>query len=345
VPLALLVLLAVFATAVAALLPVGVGLLAVVGGVAAVMLLSHLTDMAQYTINVVTLIGLGVAIDYSLFIVTRYRDELARGAGARGRAGGGGLHRRSRGRLLGAGGRHRPRRAALLPPLVPLRHGARPARSSSAGGDRGAELPPGAAATLGTGITAASSLRAARRTGVWRAIAHAVMARPVLVLFRRWRFVLVLGAPFARLRMAAADMRVLPRNVEARRGHELLRAELPSEAANRIVVAVRFPDAPALCAPSGSGALRPVAPHRRHADGAQGREHRRSRPSIGRGGYQTLYRLPRGCCRRASGSRCARRSGETTVVLAAISDAPPPATRPAPVVKRHPRRPPVGDGR
>src|SRR5262249_5610392 len=81
VPLALGVLLAVFGTLVAALLPIGVGGLAVVGGLAAVLALSHATEMAQYTVNVVTLIGLGVAIDYSLFIVSRYRDELARGAG------------------------------------------------------------------------------------------------------------------------------------------------------------------------------------------------------------------------------------------------------------------------
>ena len=70
----------VFRTWVAAALPVGVGAMAVTTGVAGVLLLSHVTMMAQYTINVVTLIGLGVAIDYSLFIVSRFRDELGAGA-------------------------------------------------------------------------------------------------------------------------------------------------------------------------------------------------------------------------------------------------------------------------
>ncbi|HSP19614.1 MAG TPA: MMPL family transporter, partial [Myxococcaceae bacterium] len=79
-PLALVVLLSVFRTLVAALLPIVVGGLAVVAGVAAVLALSHVLDMAQYTINVVTLIGLGVAIDYSLFIVSRFRAELHGGA-------------------------------------------------------------------------------------------------------------------------------------------------------------------------------------------------------------------------------------------------------------------------
>jgi putative drug exporter of the RND superfamily len=78
-PLALFVLLWVFRTAVAAALPVGIGALSVAGGIAIVLALSHVTDIAQYTINVCSLIGLGVAIDYSLFTVSRYREELAHG--------------------------------------------------------------------------------------------------------------------------------------------------------------------------------------------------------------------------------------------------------------------------
>src|SRR5690606_18671736 len=78
-PLALLVLLWVFRTGVAAMLPVGVGGLAVLGGIAIVFGLSHVADISQYTINVCSLIGLGVAIDYSLFTVARYREELSLG--------------------------------------------------------------------------------------------------------------------------------------------------------------------------------------------------------------------------------------------------------------------------
>ena len=39
-----------------------------------------MTEVSQYSLNVVTLIGLGVAIDYSLFVVNRFREELRRGA-------------------------------------------------------------------------------------------------------------------------------------------------------------------------------------------------------------------------------------------------------------------------
>ena len=79
IPLALVVLLFVFRTVAAATLPVGIGGLAVVGGIAVVTALSHVMDIAQYTINVCSLIGTGVAIDYSLFIVSRHREELATG--------------------------------------------------------------------------------------------------------------------------------------------------------------------------------------------------------------------------------------------------------------------------
>src|SRR5450759_2272182 len=78
-PLTLLLLVLIFAAVVAALLPLGVGLLAIVGGFGGTVFLAHFTDVSQYATNVVTLIGLGVAIDYSLFIVNRFRDELAAG--------------------------------------------------------------------------------------------------------------------------------------------------------------------------------------------------------------------------------------------------------------------------
>jgi len=71
-------LLIVFGTLISMLLPLGVGGFAVVGGLAGVGLLAHVTNVSTYAQNIVTLIGLGVAIDYSLFIVNRFREELPR---------------------------------------------------------------------------------------------------------------------------------------------------------------------------------------------------------------------------------------------------------------------------
>src|SRR5437899_9711238 len=72
-------LLIVFATVISMLLPLGVGGLAVVGGLAGVGVLARFTDVSTYSTNIVTLIGLGVAIDYSLFIVNRFREEMSAG--------------------------------------------------------------------------------------------------------------------------------------------------------------------------------------------------------------------------------------------------------------------------
>src|SRR5437588_5124305 len=81
-PLALVLLLVVFGSIVAALVPLGVGVLAVIGGIAGMFLVARVTDVSVYALNVVTLIGLGVAIDYSLFITNRFREEMRRGKSA-----------------------------------------------------------------------------------------------------------------------------------------------------------------------------------------------------------------------------------------------------------------------
>ena len=80
IPAALILLVIVFGSLVAALLCLGVGLVAVAGGLAAMYALTHVTDVSTYALNVVVILGLGVAIDYSLFIVSRFREELRRQA-------------------------------------------------------------------------------------------------------------------------------------------------------------------------------------------------------------------------------------------------------------------------
>ncbi len=78
-PLSLLILLIVFGTVVAALLPIGIAVLTVLSAMGITIWLSNVSDVTQYAVNIITLIGIGVSIDYSLFIVNRFREEIGRG--------------------------------------------------------------------------------------------------------------------------------------------------------------------------------------------------------------------------------------------------------------------------
>jgi RND superfamily putative drug exporter len=253
-PLALFLLLLVFGTVVAALLPLGVGILAVVGGVAATFALSHVTDVSQYALNIVTLIGLGVAIDYSLFIVNRFREELARGrtiddAIARtmetaGRAilfsgvtvaiGLAGMFF-YQGTFLASMGY-----AGALVVAVAVLYGL--------------TFLPAVLSILGPRVNSLrpSDLwrRALRRParvartgpGLWHALAIAVMRRPVLVLLPVLAFILLAGSPFLRLRLANGDVDMLPPSAESRAAYHLLLDKFPGQDLNRFDVVVRYTD-------------------------------------------------------------------------------------------------------
>jgi RND superfamily putative drug exporter len=78
-PLATVVLILAFGALVAALLPILIGMFAITCSLALVQLAAALVPMSVFVLNIVTMIGLGVGIDYSLLIVTRFREELNRG--------------------------------------------------------------------------------------------------------------------------------------------------------------------------------------------------------------------------------------------------------------------------
>jgi uncharacterized membrane protein YdfJ with MMPL/SSD domain len=253
-PLALLVLLVVFRTVTAATLPVGVGGLAVVGGVAIVTALSRVTDMAQYTINVCSLIGTGVAIDYSLFLVSRYREEVAAGRDLRDalqRAMG------TAGRVVCFSG------IAVATGLSGLLFfdgsylyamGIGGIVVVALGVVFALTFLPALLAVLGPRIGTGGLPRHQGPGGLWHRTAVRVMRRPLAFLLPTLGLLLFMGAPFLHLRLAAADVRVLPDEVEARHGYELLRVHFPDQAANRIAVAVRFPSSPMM--PGNAAAIR-----------------------------------------------------------------------------------------
>jgi uncharacterized membrane protein YdfJ with MMPL/SSD domain len=248
-PVALLILLLVFRTAVAAVLPVGVGGLAVAGGLAIVLGVSGHTDIAQYTVNVSSLLGLGLAIDYSLFTVSRYREELAAGhdypealSRAVGRAG----------RVVAFSGLAVSTGLAGLlffdgSYLVAIGMGG--AIVVVLAVTFALTFLPALLAVLGPWIHAGRlpGSREDRPPGVlWHRLATWVMRRPVAVLVPTLAALLLMGVPFLHVRLAAGDVRELSADVEARRGYESLVRDFPDAAMTRVVVAVRFPSAPAL---------------------------------------------------------------------------------------------------
>ena len=76
-PVVVLLALLIFGSLVAASMPALVGLLAMVGALALVRVIAQFTEVSIFSVNVISLLGIGLAIDYALFVISRFREELA----------------------------------------------------------------------------------------------------------------------------------------------------------------------------------------------------------------------------------------------------------------------------
>jgi len=244
IPLSVIFLLLVFGTLVAALLPVGVGGAAVVAGVAGTLFLARFTDVSTYAINIVTLVGLGVAIDYSLLIVNRFREELLAGAGIEaaiersmataGRAvtfSGLTVAIGLAGMLfypgtflvsMGVAGSIVVAMAVifaltLLPSLLTLTGGA----------VNRARIPW--FGNLGGG-------------GFWKSMAGWVMKRPLLVLLPTLALILLAASPFAQIKIANGDEHMLPPQAVSLQGADLLAKDFPGQDQNTFTVIAYYRD-------------------------------------------------------------------------------------------------------
>jgi len=239
-PIVFILCLLIFGSVVSALMPTLVGSVAVFGAFAIVRLMTMATDVSIFSINVITLLGMGLAIDYSLFVVSRFREELARQPGTdrehvnaavsatMATAGrtvlfSGLIVAASLSSLLifpqnflrsmGFGGVAAVLVAmtaaltvlpALLTVLGPrVEAGRMPWRRGSR------------ARVATTGQSAAGDL-ASRSHGAWARLAHSVMRRPVAYLVVITMALMVLGAPFLSARWGSVDERVLPATAASR---------------------------------------------------------------------------------------------------------------------------------
>ena len=245
-PLAFILLLVVFGSAAAALLTLGVGVLVIVAGLGATFALARAIDVSQYALNIVTLIGLGVAIDYSLFIVSRFREELAHGTKVEDAVG---VALATAGRaILFSGITVAIGLAGMLfyPGTFLVSLGVSGSLVVAAAVLYALTFLPALLSILGPRVGAwrLPLPRGRSGAGVWHSIATTVMRRPVLVLVPTVALIAIAASPFVQLRLASADATILPPTIESRRGFDVLVNEFPGQDQSTITVVARFPDDP-----------------------------------------------------------------------------------------------------
>jgi uncharacterized membrane protein YdfJ with MMPL/SSD domain len=249
-PLLFLLSLLFFRSLVAALLPLLVGVLAIVGTFLMLRVASELTPVSIFSLNVVTGLGLGLAIDYSLFIVSRYREEIARtGAGAEAIR-----------RTLATAGRTvlfssltvAGAMAALL--VFPQRF----LYSMGLGGMFVALIAatialvvlPAVLGLLGRRVDALAPAFLGRRAerdarplqqGFWYRLSRLVQRFPGRIAVASAALLIALGIPFLGSQYTTVDAQVLPTSASARQVDDTLRAHFPP-----------FRDTPVTLAVSGS---------------------------------------------------------------------------------------------
>ncbi|MFC4910245.1 MMPL family transporter [Actinomadura gamaensis] len=218
-PLLAVLLVVVFGSLVAASLPLAVGGLVALGSFAVLRAVTFFTDVSTFSINVVTILGLGLAIDYGLLMVTRFRDEL--------RADPGDLDGAVARTVATAG-----RTVAVSGLLVAVSFAGLtifPSRFLGSMGYAGAAVVVFAVAGSLTVLPAllrfaghrVNALRVplprTRRPGErWYRAAHLVMRRPLLSTVGLVAVLLALGAPFLGVNWARPGDWVLPANADAR---------------------------------------------------------------------------------------------------------------------------------
>ncbi len=258
-PFAALALLLVFRSVIAAALPAAVGGCSVVVSLALLYVFARLSPVSVFALNITTLFGLGLGVDYSLFMVSRFREELARGhdvADAVGRT----MTTAGRAVFFSGLAVSIGLLGLVLFPLNML-------RSVGLGGMvtvalsilAAISLLPALLGILGHRVNALPvRLPRVRRvrgsggngtpreleSGFWHRLATGVMRHPVAVLLPVLGTLLLLGVPFLSVRLAAPDASILPTSVKSRAAYDMLTQRFDQSATSPIVIAVRTQGSP-----------------------------------------------------------------------------------------------------
>lgn len=247
-PLLFLLSLLVFRSAVSALLPLAVGGATILLAFLAIRLINaHVNPMSIYALNLINGLGLGLAIDYSLFMVSRFREELAAG---RSREEALAVTMRTAGHVVFFSA---VTVAAALAALIVFRQ--RFLYSMGVGGALCALIAAGVSLTLlpallgalGERVNAGGPRRwkeaiareaAGERSGFWYRHSQRVMRRPVPYAVGAAVLLIALGLPFLRIEFTGVDASVLPKQQSARVVDDAIKREFPPSETSPVYVAV-----------------------------------------------------------------------------------------------------------
>jgi uncharacterized membrane protein YdfJ with MMPL/SSD domain len=273
-PLILLLSLLFFRSLVAAALPPLLGGLAILGTFLALRVISGFVDLSVFALNLTTGLGLGLAIDYSLFMVSRYREEAARS----------GFGPEALKRTLRSAGRTIAFSAltvaaavaslAIFPQRFLYSMGIAGAAVTLIAAGLALTVLPALLAALGPRVNALSLRRLRRaaerdarpeQAGFWYRLARFVMRRPARVAVASAALLIALGVPFAGVRFVSADARALPPTASARQVNDDLDSAFPPGRTTPLEVVVGAPaDSPPVAALrhtlSGLSGVAAVAP-------------------------------------------------------------------------------------
>lgn len=284
IPLSFLVLVWVFGGLLAAALPVAIGGIAIIGALAVLRLVTFTTDVSIFALNLATAMGLALAIDYTLLILSRYRDELAAGA-VRPEAIKRTMTTAGRTVIFSATTVALSMSAMVLFPMHFLKSFAYAGVATVAFAAAAAVvITPAALVLLGDRLDSYDVRKLTRRTlrrpepqpvpveqRFWYRCAKSVMRRALPLGLVVVVLLLVLGAPFLGVKWGFPDDRVLPQTASAHRVGDQLRTEFaentdtnvtivipdsaglnPADLTNYAIELSRVPDVPAVSAPMGT---------------------------------------------------------------------------------------------
>ncbi|MFD4114353.1 MMPL family transporter [Streptomyces niveus] len=228
VPLTLILLLVVFGSVVAALLPLVIGTIAIAGTFAELALLGGVTDVSNSATNLTTALGLGLGIDYALLMISRFREQLATGAAVDDAV----RHTvRTAGRTVAFSAATVA--VALAALLVFPQYFLRSFGYAGVGVVAIAAIStlfvmPALFVVLGHKVNNgrlpwAKKERAASRTPLWGRIARTVMRRPALTALPVLAVLLLAASPLLGITLGTPDERVLPEDAKSRQVSEVLR--------------------------------------------------------------------------------------------------------------------------